>query len=167
MDYLWTPWRYSYVAGIEKPRTCVFCDAARGGHDRECFVVYRATHHFVILNRFPYISGHMMVVPYAHVADLEELPADALSEMMSLAQRAAHHLKVLYHPEGLNLGMNLGEAAGAGIKSHLHLHVLPRWVGDTNFMTVTAETRVLPETLEIAWEKLRVAFAGENNKKAA
>ena len=158
MDYLWTPWRYSYVAGVEKPGTCAFCTAASGGNDRECLVVHRAVHHFVILNRFPYTSGHMMVVPYAHIADLEDLPADALAEMMFLGRRAVRHLKLLYRPDGLNLGMNLGQAAGAGIKSHLHLHVLPRWVGDTNFMTVVGETRVLPESLEIAWERLCAAF---------
>ena len=167
MDYLWTPWRFQYVAGIVDRGGCVFCAAAAGENDREWLVVHRATHHFVILNRFPYTSGHLMVVPYAHLADLEELPADALPEMMSLGQRAVRHLKKLYRPDGLNLGMNLGEAAGAGIASHLHLHVLPRWVGDTNFMTVTGETRVLPEALEVTWEKLRAAFEEESFQRSA
>ncbi|MGP8243243.1 MAG: HIT family protein [Bryobacteraceae bacterium] len=161
MDYLWTPWRFQYVAGLGNRSACVFCAAAAAGNDREWLVVHRATHHFVILNRFPYTSGHLMVVPYAHLADLEELPPDALPEMMRLGRRAVRHLKKLYRPNGLNLGMNLGEAAGAGIASHLHLHVLPRWIGDTSFMTVTGETRVLPEALETTWEKLRGAFETE------
>jgi ATP adenylyltransferase len=137
----------------------VFCLAANGGNDREWLIVHRARHHFIILNRFPYTSGHLMVVPYAHLANLEELPADALAEMMALGQRAVVNLKALYRPEGLNLGMNLGEAAGAGIACHLHLHVLPRWIGDTNFMTTTGETRVMPEVLDLTWQRLREAFS--------
>ena len=158
MDYLWTPWRFQYVAGAEKRGGCVFCAAAGGGDDRESLVVHRAAHLLVIFNRFPYTNGHLMVVPYAHLANLEELPPDALAEMMSLGQRAVRHLKSLYRPDGLNLGMNLGQADGAGIASHLHLHVLPRWMGDTNFMTTTGETRVMPEALEITWQRLRDAF---------
>ena len=117
-------------------------------------------HHFVILNRFPYTSGHVMVVPYAHVATLEELSAEALvGNDVRWRAIAEHHLRAVYRPDGLNLGMNLGKSAGAGIAGHLHLHVLPRWTGDTNFMTVAGETRVLPEDLEATWEKLRAAFA--------
>jgi ATP adenylyltransferase len=114
----------------------------------------------VILNRYPYCSGHVMVVPYQHVATLEELADEALVELIRLARDCEKHLRAAYRPDGLNLGINLGKSAGAGIAGHLHLHVLPRWTGDTNFMTVVAETRVVPEALEITWEKLRAAFQG-------
>jgi ATP adenylyltransferase len=158
MDYLWTPWRYQYIVASGEPCECVFCAAGRSTDDRASLVVHRAAHHFVILNRFPYTSGHVMVVPYAHVANLEDLPGESPAEMMALARDAVQHLREVYRPEGLNLGMNLGTCAGAGIAGHLHMHVLPRWTGDTNFMTVTAETRVLPEALDTTWERLKAAF---------
>src|SRR5262249_37732774 len=154
MDYLWTPWRYHYVtAGVEQGG-CIFCTAARSANDKDTLVVYRARHNFIILNRFPYTCGHVMVVPYAHVATLHDLDADSLAEMMSLARECEHHLRDLYTPDGLNLGMNLGRSAGAGVASHLHLHVLPRWTGDANFMTSVSETRILPEPLNITWDRL-------------
>ena len=159
MDYLWTPWRYQYITSSGEPGECVFCVAGRSKDDRAHFVVHRGDHNFVILNRFPYTSGHVMVVPYEHLANLEDLPQAALGELAALSQRAARHLREVYRPEGLNLGMNLGKCAGAGIAGHLHMHVLPRWTGDTNFMTVVAETRVLPEDLERTWERLKAAFA--------
>ncbi len=158
MDYLWTPWRYQYVTKTGEPAECVFCEAAKSTDDRGCLVVHRASHHFVILNRFPYTSGHIMVVPYQHVATLEALPDESLAEMIRLAQAAERHLRAIYLPEGLNLGINIGKSAGAGIAGHLHMHVLPRWSGDTNFMTVVSETRVLPEDLEATWERLREAW---------
>ena len=132
---------------------------ARSPDDHESFIVHRGAHNFVILNRFPYTSGHVMVVPYQHVATLEDLPDEALVELIRLARDAERHLRAVYHPQGLNIGMNIGKSAGAGIAGHLHLHVLPRWSGDTNFMTVVAESRVLPEQLEITWERLRDAWA--------
>ena len=122
-------------------------------------MVHRAAHNFVILNRFPYTSGHVMVVPYEHVASLEDLPDETLVEMIRLAREAEKHLRAIYRPDGLNLGMNLGKSAGAGIAGHVHMHVLPRWTGDTNFMTVVGETRVVPEDLEATWERLSQAFA--------
>ena len=158
MDYLWTPWRYQYITTSDKPCECVFCVAARGGDDRETLVVYRGKANFVILNRFPYTSGHVMVVPVEHVATLEELSEEAMIEMFRLARDCERHVRAVYHPEGLNLGMNIGKSAGAGIAGHLHLHVLPRWTGDTNFMTVVGETRVLPEDLEVTWQRLRAAW---------
>jgi ATP adenylyltransferase len=124
-------------------------------------VVHRGTHNFVILNRYPYTSGHIMVVPYAHVSTLEALPDEPLVELIRLARESETHLRAIYRPGGLNLGLNIGEAAGAGIASHLHLHVLPRWTGDTNFMTTLGETRVLPEELEVTWERLRQAWGGK------
>jgi len=166
MDYLWTPWRYQYITNLAgQPGQCVFCAAgSRTDDDRGSLVVHRATYNFVILNRFPYTSGHVMVVPYTHVATPEALPDETLAEMMRLARDVIRHLRAIYRPEGLNLGMNVGQSAGAGIADHVHMHVLPRWTGDTNFMTVTGETRVLPEALETTWEKLTAAFGGAENK---
>jgi len=154
VDYLWTPWRYNYVTKAGSATGCVFCTAAAVAGDRENLIVHRAARNFIILNRFPYTNGHVMVVPFDHVSTLEELPEDALLEMIRLAQRAEKHLRAIYHPDGINLGMNIGHSAGAGIASHIHMHILPRWQGDTNFMTVTAETRVLPETLDVTWDRL-------------
>jgi ATP adenylyltransferase len=157
MDYLWTPWRYAYVSTADKATGCVFCDKQRSG-DREGFIVHRGRYCFIVLNIFPYTSGHVMIVPYQHLAELEHLPAEAANEMMALAQKLEHVLRRLYHPDGINLGMNIGKAAGAGVAGHIHMHVLPRWVADSNFMTTVAETRVLPETLEQTWKRLRDAF---------
>ena len=157
MDYLWTPWRYNYVTEGERPSGCVFCNAAGTPSDRENLIVHRAEHNFVILNRFPYTNGHVMIVPYAHVSSLAALTEEALLEMMRLAREAERQLRQIYRPDGLNIGLNLGRSAGAGIADHLHMHVLPRWAGDTNFMTVTGETRVLPEDLPATWEKLSAA----------
>ena len=155
MDYLWTPWRYQYVTKGELPSGCVFCAAAGGGDDRASLIVHRATHNFIILNRYPYTNGHVMVVPFQHVSTLQDMAEEALLEMMRLARECEKHLRATYRPDGLNIGMNLGRSAGAGIAGHIHMHILPRWVGDTNFMTVTGETRVLPEDLQVTWEKLK------------
>lgn len=133
---------------------------AAGEHDEESLVVFRGKHNFVVLNRFPYTSGHLMVVPYLHVRELAGLDETAASEMMSLTRAAESHLRKLYRPDGLNLGMNIGDSAGAGIAGHIHMHVLPRWTGDANFMTTVAETRVLPEELDVTWRRLRDAFTG-------
>jgi ATP adenylyltransferase len=160
VDYLWTPWRYHYITAPEAPEGCVFCTAAANADDRASFIVHRAKRNFIILNRFPYTNGHIMIVPYEHAASLESLDDEALTEMTLLARRTEGYLRSIYHPDGMNIGMNLGKAAGAGIAGHLHLHMLPRWTGDTNFMTVTGETRVLPEELTVTWERLRAEFGG-------
>ena len=161
MDYIWSPWRFQYMAEVtqDKQPECFFCTAVKSTHDEETLVVYRGRKAFVILNRYPYTSGHVMIVPYAHVAELNLCDADALKEMMELAQRVEAAFRTNYGPDGMNLGMNLGKAAGAGVAGHLHLHMLPRWIGDTNFMTVTGETRVQPEELQTTFEKLRKALA--------
>jgi ATP adenylyltransferase len=161
MDYLWTPWRYQYVTSAGKPDRCVLCDAGALGDDRERLVVYRGETVYVLLNRFPYTSGHVMIVPYRHVSTLQDMADDALAEMARVAKATDRHLRALYRPEGLNIGMNLGKSAGAGIAEHLHLHVLPRWTGDTNFMTVVGETRVMPEALDVTWVRLREAYDGD------
>lgn len=159
MDYLWSPWRYRYISTAGESDPCIFCSAAAAENDRETLVVHRGSRCYVILNRFPYTSGHLMVAPYGHVASLAELDEEAAVEMMLLARRAESHLRAIYRPEGLNIGMNLGRCAGAGVAGHIHAHVLPRWTGDANFMTTVGETRVLPEDLADTWEKLSRAFA--------
>ncbi|MFZ0738644.1 MAG: HIT domain-containing protein [Candidatus Acidiferrales bacterium] len=158
MDYLWTPWRYKYIASAGKEDGCIFCKAAASGDDARAHIVFRGERNFIILNRFPYTSGHVMVVPYAHVPDLAASEPETLAEMMRLAQKVQTALADVYHPDGFNLGMNLGRAAGAGVAGHLHLHILPRWSGDANFMTTIAETRVEPEDLDTSYEKLRKAL---------
>ena len=159
MDYIWSPWRYRYVADASKDDRCVFCRALEANDDRQTLIVHRAEKNFVILNRYPYTSGHVMIVPYAHSADLVATPPEVLAEMMVLAQRVQKALADTYRPEGYNLGMNLGRAAGAGITGHLHLHVLPRWSGDSSFMTVIGETRTEPEELSTTYERLRKALS--------
>ncbi len=168
MDYLWTPWRYAYVKNADSIPGCVFCRIleasatsdveSQAATDHGNFIVHRGRECFVILNSFPYNAGHVMVIPYAHLDELQKLSASAAHEMMDLAQKVETALRELYSPDGVNLGMNIGKAAGAGVAGHIHMHVLPRWSGDTNFMTVVSETRVLPETLETTWERMKAAF---------
>jgi ATP adenylyltransferase len=158
MDYLWTPWRYAYVSSTEKTAGCVFCEAQKEADEAKARIVHRGQHCFVILNTFPYTPGHVMVVPYAHLDELQKLPTDAANEMIALSQRMESVLRELYRPDGINLGMNIGKAAGAGIAGHIHMHVLPRWVADANFVSVVGETRVLPETLEETWKRMRAAL---------
>lgn len=158
MDHLWSPWRYRYVARAEPSQGCVFCAKLTAGSDRENLILHRAQHCFVILNLFPYTTGHLMVIPYLHVSTLDELPVPAAHEMMDLTRLAAKGLQAVYNPKGLNIGMNLGECAGAGIASHIHMHVLPRWLGDANFMTSIGETRVMPEELEVTYQRLSAWF---------
>ncbi|HEV2298493.1 MAG TPA: HIT domain-containing protein [Candidatus Acidoferrales bacterium] len=158
MDFLWTPWRYRYIADARKDEGCVFCDALALKDDVKAQIVLRGKLCFVILNRFPYTSGHVMIVPYAHVAELYDCDPEALSEMMQQAQRVQKALANVYHPQGFNLGMNLGRCAGAGVTGHVHLHLLPRWIGDANFMSAVSETRLEPEDLSQTFEKLRKAL---------
>ncbi|MDR3678226.1 MAG: HIT domain-containing protein [Acidobacteriota bacterium] len=165
MDYLWSPWRYRYVSQAGKGEGCPFCLKLTAGpaEDRKHLVLYRGQSNFILLNLYPYTTGHILVTPYAHVANLDQIAPEVLTEMMSLAQRAQSALKACYNPEGYNLGMNLGKCAGAGVADHLHLHVLPRWTGDSNFMTVVGETRVQPEDLYATYDKL-IAFFPRLNK---
>jgi ATP adenylyltransferase len=160
MDYLWTPWRYQYMAQVTSGEQleCIFCEAIKRNADQETLIPFRGKLNFVILNRFPYTSGHVMIVPYAHVAELSLCNSETLGEMMELARRMETVYRQNYKPDGMNLGMNLGKAAGAGVAGHLHLHMLPRWVGDSNFMTVTGETRVQPEELNKTYQRLKKAL---------
>lgn len=160
MDYLFTPWRYQY---IEKATSgalpeCIFCDALARNNDEDALIVLRGEKTFVMLNRYPYTSGHVMISPYAHVAELARCDAETLAEMMQVAQHVEKALHQLYKPDGMNAGLNLGRAAGAGVAHHLHLHALPRWFGDTNFMSIIGETRVHPEALQTTFERMRAAL---------
>jgi ATP adenylyltransferase len=158
---LWAPWRMDFILS-KKPSGCIFCDFPKAppSDDRANLVVHRSEHAFTCLNRFPYNSGHLMVIPRAHVSELGALPADAWADLQDELRRAVDVLQAVYRPEGMNIGMNLGRAAGAGIADHLHWHVVPRWVGDNNYMAVVADVRVIPEALDAAWEKLSAGFAG-------
>jgi ATP adenylyltransferase len=160
MDYLWTPWRYAYISSASQQPDesgCIFCELPKLS-DASAKIVYRGNLCYIILNSFPYTSGHVMVVPFAHQGELEKLAPPAATEMMALSQKIEGVLRRVYSADGVNLGMNLGRAAGAGVAGHLHLHILPRWIGDTNFMTTAAETRVLPESLEDSYQKIRGAI---------
>jgi ATP adenylyltransferase len=158
MDYLWTPWRYAYIKSADQAETCVFCQKLTENDDEKALIVHRGVHNFVILNAFPYTSGHVMIVPYEHVDQLQKLATHAATEMMALSQRLEGVLRTLYRPDGINVGMNIGKAAGAGVAGHIHMHVLPRWVADSNFMTTVGETRILPEDLPTTWARIREAL---------
>jgi len=159
VDYLWTPWRYRYVAEAGKDDVCIFCSALAANDDAGRKIIHRGRLNFIILNLFPYTTGHSMVVPYKHVPDLAGCDADTLFEHMQLAQRLQIALGRLYKPEGFNLGMNIGRCAGAGVAGHVHMHVLPRWTGDASFMTTVGEARLHPEDLDLTYSKLRREFS--------
>ena len=165
LERLWAGWRAAYVTGMATtppggPAECLFCALAKAP-DEEGLVVARNDLTFAVMNAFPYTSGHLMVAPIRHEADLEGLKADEAASAMDTTQRAVRALKSAYTPDGLNVGVNIGRPAGAGVPGHVHFHVLPRWNGDTNFMTTVAETRVLPEDLHASWEKVRAAWPGD------
>jgi len=156
---LWAPWRMQYVQGERKDEGCIFCLAVGPGDDQARLVLHRGERCLLMLNAFPYNSGHLMVSPHRHVASIERLDDDELLELMTLTQRALHAVRATYAPDGFNLGVNEGEVAGAGFAGHVHLHVVPRWAADSNFMAVTAYTRVLPQSLEDSYAQLRERFA--------
>ena len=158
MDHLWSPWRLEYVTGKRTTAGCVFC-AALAGDEQADLIVFRGRTCFVILNLYPYNNGHLMVVPNRHIAKLAEATTPELNELIELTRRAEISLMQAYSPHGLNVGINLGKPAGAGVLDHVHLHVVPRWNGDTNFMTVVGTTRVLPEELPESAARLRPIFA--------
>jgi len=155
MKYIWSPWRMTYIQNHKDEEGCVFCKAQDITDGPVNLILYRGQQTFVILNRYPYTSGHLMVVPYIHTASLQGLEPQARAEMMELATHIMSMLSEEYHAQGFNVGINIGEAAGAGITEHVHLHVVPRWTGDTNFMSALGETRVLPETLEDTYHRLK------------
>ncbi|HYW72497.1 MAG TPA: HIT domain-containing protein [Pyrinomonadaceae bacterium] len=158
MEILWSPWRHDYINSTTSdnaPPTCIFCVAkADPAQDENKLVIYRGDENFVMLNRYPYTTGHLMIAPYAHIASLTTASKATTDEMMDLARRCERTLRETYRPQGLNVGMNIGQVAGAGVADHIHLHVLPRWSGDTNFMSTVAETRVMSEDLATTYRKL-------------
>jgi ATP adenylyltransferase len=155
MDHLWTPWRFDYISRLGHAESgCVFCGILSEQNDRENLVLCRGESAFVVLNLFPYTAGHMLIVANRHIPFLRDATALELQEVMQLAQRCEAALRTEYRPDGFNLGFNLGRAAGAGVASHLHMHVVPRWSGDGNFLSVVSETRVLPEELPQTWQRL-------------
>jgi ATP adenylyltransferase len=154
MDYLWSPWRYRYVSTAKPSDECVFCAKLAQNRDADNFILHRGRFNFVLLNLYPYTSGHLMIAPYQHVPTLDEAATETLAELMALTRKAEKNLRAAYRPAGMNIGMNLGECAGAGVAGHIHMHVVPRWVGDSSFMSVLGETRVLPEDLPTTYAKL-------------
>lgn len=161
MNYLWSPWRMEYIVTAKKDEGCIFCNCLAQVDGPENLIIHRSSKAFVMLNRYPYTSGHLMIVPYEHKPSLELLDPASRADVMEQASRAVQVLGVLYSPQGFNLGMNIGGAAGAGILDHVHLHVVPRWVGDTNFMSSVSQTRVLPELLEETYRRVHTAWMDE------
>lgn len=158
MENLWTPWRMRYVTDADKPGTCVFCNAVSEKDDEKNLVVHRGKEAYVILNRYPYTSGHLMIVPNLHVPSIEDLAPEVRAEMIELVTQALAALRTVYKPQGFNVGINMGEAAGAGIAEHAHIHIVPRWVGDTSFISTVGETRVIPEELTVTFERISSAW---------
>ncbi len=157
---IWAPWRLAYVkdASKDNEEECIFCAKPAQDDDEANLIVHRGERSFVILNLFPYTNGHLMVAPYAHLGRLQELGSETLTEMMALAQRSMDRLEQVYDPHGYNVGFNQGRVAGAGVEHHIHMHVVPRWGGDTNFMPVIADTKVMPQSIEQSYEALKGAF---------
>ena len=163
MERLWSPWRYEYVVSGESegspPSGCVFCEICNDpANDESNYVLHRAAHNFVVLNIYPYISWHLLIVPYQHVGDLDGASKQTTDELMDLTKACQTVIREVYNPAGFNLGMNLGRSGGAGIVDHIHIHIMPRWAGDTNFMSTVGETRVIPEDLVTTYRKLRGKF---------
>jgi ATP adenylyltransferase len=158
MERLWTPWRMEYIQGVHEAEGCIFCDLPSAGDDERVYILGRGALAFVVLNAYPYNPGHLMVAPFRHVGEFEELDEDEWEDIGRLLRRSVVAIKAAADPAGFNVGMNLGRVAGAGIPDHLHWHVVPRWSGDTNFMSIVGETRVLPELLAETYAKLKPQF---------
>ena len=158
MNHLWSPWRMKYIENHEKQEGCVFCIAQAKADSAENLIAFRGKTAYVVLNRYPYTSGHLMVVPFEHKPNLEELDLETRTEIMELTSRCMTVLRNIYKPQGFNMGANIGEAAGAGVAGHVHIHIVPRWAGDTNFMSTLGGTRVLPEALEDTYRRVYEGF---------
>ena len=154
MDRLWTPWRFDYISKVDQVDTCVFCKMLEESRDIENHILYRGKKTFLVMNLFPYTSGHLLIVANRHISNLNEASEEELFEFILLCRHCENALGQEYHPNGFNMGFNVGRAAGAGIERHLHMHVLPRWVGDSNFVSVVGETRIIPEELDTTYKRL-------------
>lgn len=161
MEYISAPWREEYVRKVLKMNECIFCQALKLRNDKEAYILFRGVHNFIILNKYPYTPGHLMIAPYKHLASFESAKKETSDEMADLLKLSLKVLKKNYHPHGFNAGMNLGQSAGAGIADHFHLHVIPRWVGDSNFMPLICKTRVHIEDLSTTYERLFSLFQKE------
>lgn len=157
MEKLWAPWRMEYILS-KKPEGCLFCDKAKESSDEANYILWRGPHNYIIMNKYPYNSGHLMVVPYLHTPTLEDLPDEVSLDLMRTTQKALSAMRKALNPDGFNLGLNLTKTGGAGIEEHVHLHIVPRWIGDSSFMTVISEVRVIPENLRETYIKLLPYF---------
>ncbi len=157
MEHIWAPWRIEYIQ-MEKPKGCIFCDKSSQNDDTLNYILYRGDKNFVIMNSYPYNPGHLMIAPYQHTADLEELADEELHEHFKIIRRSIELLKQAFNPDGFNIGMNIGRIAGAGIADHFHTHIVPRWSGDTNFMPVVADTKVVNQAIGETYQKLKGKF---------
>ena len=157
MKALWAPWRMEYILGKKEPE-CIFCSYPKKNNDRDNLILYRSAHNFVMMNKYPYNNGHIMVVPYIHTSTIDNLTDEVLLDFMKVTQYSLKCLKEAFRPEGFNIGINIGAVAGAGLEEHVHLHMVPRWAGDTSFMTVLGEIRVVPEHIHQTYDKLYPIF---------
>jgi len=155
---IWAPWRLRYVKDANSVEGCIFCSKPEQGDDRQALIVHRGERAYVILNLYPYTNGHLMVAPFEHIGNFQEIDPETTTELMALAKTAMDRLQEVYGPEGFNVGFNQGRSAGAGVEGHIHLHVVPRWAGDTNYMPVIADTKVMPQSLEESYDALSGAF---------
>ncbi len=164
MKYLWSPWRMKYIEEHEEDGACVFCEAQTQPDGEGNLIVHRGERSYAILNRYPYTTGHLLILPFEHISKLDELDPETRIEMVEMINTSVQILREIYHPDGFNIGMNLGEAAGAGIPRHLHWHVVPRWFGDTNFISSLGGTRVIPEALQDTYRKIRSAWEEDKGR---
>lgn len=162
MEYISAPWRKDYVINASKMNKCIFCQALKLNNDRKAFILYKGDHNFIVLNKYPYTPGHLMIAPYSHMDSFEKAETASSNELMLLLKLSLKILRKKYNPHGFNTGMNIGHSAGAGVANHYHLHVIPRWVGDANFMPIISKTKVVIENLEITYDELLPLFQSES-----
>ncbi len=165
MEYLSAPWREEYVKKVFKMTECILCRALKLKSDKEAYILFRGAHNFIILNKYPYTPGHSMIAPYRHIASFERAKKEYTDEMADLLKLNLKILRKKYNPHGFNTGMNLGHSAGAGVADHYHLHVIPRWIGDSNFMPIVGKTKLMIEDLDTTYERLRLLFEKEKKKR--
>jgi ATP adenylyltransferase len=164
MEYITAPWREEYVKKVFKMKGCVFCQALKAKNDRQCFILYRGSHNFILLNKYPYTPGHLMIAPYKHMDSIELAEKKSSEEMIELLKICLRILREEYKPHGFNTGMNMGHSAGAGVADHFHLHIIPRWIGDSNFMPLVGKTKVVLKDLHTTYDQLLSRFQKKDKK---